>query len=117
MPTLHLIGGATHHAGIHRIHSPKLDGEGKPEKGPEKGLVTTTFVDGVARVDDVGTAAWLKEKGHAAEVATAGYGLCQPGIGPVLEHDESGTPFVVQAAQPAAAGPTTEPPKGGKEKV
>jgi hypothetical protein len=102
MPKLYLVGGKNHREGFHTIHSPKLDGEGKPATGEHKGTVSTVFENGVAYTDDAGTAKWLQEKGHAAAIEVPAYGLCQPGKGPVLEFDDAGVATVVKDAEPAA---------------
>lgn len=103
MPVLFLVGGPNHRQGTHTIHSPKLNPEnGHPATGADKGLVSTVFNDGVANVDDAGTAKWLCEGRYASTVLVPAYGLQQPGIGPKFAQDEAtGAVFEVEPAKPA----------------
>ncbi len=120
MPKLHLIGAVQHRTGTHRCHSPILHPEtGFPATGADKGSTYTTFEDGVADVDDVGTAKWLIENKYASLEPVEAYGLRQPGKGPVYEHDkDTGVATMVAAPVPAAdpvvAPDTAKPAKEAK---
>jgi hypothetical protein len=105
MPDLYLIGGPSHRQGTHTVHCPKIDGEGKPATGAEKGLVSVTFENGRASVDNVGIARWLQENGHASLLELPAYDLCQPGVGPVFDYDDAGNKVELEPAKPATVPP------------
>jgi hypothetical protein len=103
MPVLYLVGAANHRTGLHTVHSPKLNPEtGHPAIGADKGIVSTTFWDGVANMDDNGTAKWLLEQGIASTILVPAYGLQRPGVGPVITHGDGGEIIEIEPAQPAA---------------